>query len=405
MSKVEPDVGGDLVPPTLDIDAFADEVLRDPYPFFAVLRDTAPVVRLTAYDVYAVGRYAEALAVASDYSRFSSAAGMGMTDIRSPDAWRPASPISEVDPPVHTRVRKALARILSPAVIREWRTAFEAEAKAVVDRVLERRDIDAVKDITEEFVLTVFPRVLGVNMPKEAYLAVGDLNFNQLGPNNERLQRALEKAAPHLDIFQKSFQRESMLPGGFGERIFLADDAGELLPGTAPAHVRGFLRGGVDTTIAGIGFALNQLARDPRQWDLLRNDPSLARSAFEEAIRFESPAQVLFRTTTAETSLGGYRLEGDKKIAYFMGAANRDPRKWEDPDTYDLSRRNLSTHLAFGAGPHMCIGQMIARLEAECVLGELARRARSIELTGEPTYRLINTLRTLDSLPLRITPA
>lgn len=392
-------------PPELDIDPFTDEILRDPYPFFRTLRDAGAVVRLKPYGIYAVGRYQEAFALVSDHKRFTSTAGMGLTDIRKPGAWRTASPISEIDPPAHTRVRKALAKILSPAVIRQWQSAFEQEAQIVAERVLDRGEVDAVKDIAEAFVLTVFPRVLGVKVSRELFLAIGDMNFNQLGPNNERLRKSLEQAEPFLPKYEQSFQRESMLPGGFGEQIFAAEDAGELLPGTAAAHVRGFLRGGVDTTIAGLGFALNQLARDPRQWEILRDDPAKAKGAFEEAIRYESPAQVLFRTTLAETVLSGYRLAADRKVAYFMGSANRDPRKWVDPDTYEVTRRTQGVHLAFGAGVHMCIGQMIARLEAQCILSAIVRRAKRIELTGEPSYRLINTLRTLERLPLRITRA
>jgi 4-methoxybenzoate monooxygenase (O-demethylating) len=95
-------------------------------------------------------------------------------------------------------------------------------------------------------------------------------------------------------------------------------------------------------------------------------------------------------------------LAGDVKVGNFMGAANRDPRKFDDPDSFDIERDAAGVHLALGTGPHICIGQMIARLEAECILGALARRVERIEPTGEPEYRLVNTLRTLDRLPIRL---
>jgi hypothetical protein len=196
-----------------------------------------------------------------------------------------------------------------------------------------------------------------------------------------------------------------MLPGGFGEQIFEAEDRGELPAGTAHLQVRGFVRGGVDTTIAGIGFALQQLALHPEQWAMIRRNPAMARLAFEEAIRFESPAQVLFRTAAADTELGGCHVERDVKIGYFIGAANRDPRKWERPDAFDITRNSAGVHVAFGAGVHVCIGQMIARLEAECILTALAKRASALSLRGAPQLRPVNTLRTLDTLPLRIAAA
>ncbi|WP_129780896.1 cytochrome P450 [Peristeroidobacter soli] len=391
-----------MTAPDLNIDPFSDPVLRDPYPFFEQLRELAPVVTLPTYGCYAVGRYKEAFELVSHPERFVSSYGMGMSNIQEPGAWRTASPISEIDPPVHTRVRKALAKILSPSVIRQWQHAFEQEAGQVVDRAVELGTVDGIKDICERFVLSVFPRVLGVDVSPELFIAIGDMNFNQLGPNNERTQASVANAQPYLARYEQSFQRASMIPGGFGQQIFEAEDAGELLPGTATAHVRSFLRGGVDTTISGIGFALNQLARNSLQWDLLRAEPNRSRNAFDEAIRHESPAQVLFRTTLEETELGGIRLRARTKVAYFVGAANRDPRKWLDPDIYDMTRRGLSSQLAFGGGPHMCIGQLIAKLEADSVLGALTRKVARMEPAGEPEYRLVNTLRTLDRLPLRL---
>jgi len=168
---------------------------------------------------------------------------------------------------------------------------------------------------------------------------------------------------------------------------------------------KGIFRAGTDTTMAGIGFTLNQLARHPDQFEMLRADASKARNAFEEAIRHESPAQLLFRTTTRDVELSGYRLKADTKVGYYPGAANRDPRQWTNPDQFDITRKVVGIHRAFGVGMHMCIGQMIARLESECILGAIAARAKRIEPTGEPTYRLVNTLRTLEYLPLRVTPA
>lgn len=394
-----------LEPPVLDIDPFADEHLENPYPFFEQLREAGPVVFIKPYGVYAVGRYDEVTQVMADHSRFTTTGGIGMSDIRKPGAWRPRSPITEIDPPEHTGVRAALQKVLSPLVVRQWREDFEKEAEVVAERLLDRRDIDGVTDIVEAFVLSVFPRALGIVVPPERLVITGELNFNQLGPNNERLQRALKRAEPILEWYADQLKRERMVPGGFGEKIFQAEDRGEFEKGTAALHVRSFFRAGVDTTMAGIGFTLNQLARHPDQYDAVRQDPARIKNAFEEAIRHESPAMVLFRTTTGEVELSGHRLAADTKVAFYPGAANRDPRQWDQPDRFDSDRQVAGVHRAFGTGSHVCIGQMIARLEAECILGALARRVKRVELAGEPRYRLVNTLRTLDNLPLRITPA
>lgn len=390
-------------PASLSVDPFSEEVLVDPYPFFDQLREAGPVAYLEAYDLYAVGRHEEAAIVASDYERFHSRAGMAMADIRRPDAWRTPSPISEVDPPEHTVIRKAMNRILSPPVLRSWKTAFAEEAENLVTEVVARGEFDGLKELVEKFVVTVFPSVLGVKIPRDAFLLVGAMNFNQMGPNNERTKRSVAAASPHLKQYEASFQRSGAIPGGFAEKIFETEDRGEIPAGVAAPLVRSFIRGGVDTTIAGLGFAFNQLARNADQYALVHSDPSRAIPAFEESIRHESPAQVVFRTVAEDMVFRGQTLRGNKKIGYFMGAANRDPRRFEDPERYRIDRMSAGTHVALGRGVHVCIGQQIARLEADCLIGAFARRVKRFELAGEPRYRPTNALRTLDFLPLRIT--
>jgi 4-methoxybenzoate monooxygenase (O-demethylating) len=394
-----------LAPPVLDIDPFSDGILENPYPFHHALREAGPVVYLKQYDIYAVGRHDEAQTVLTDYSRFIASAGTGMYNLRKEAGWRPRSPLLERDPPDHTRVRSAVMKTISPLVIRKWKAGFDKEAERIVERILDLREFDAVKEVAEAFVLKVFPDSIGVNMPSDNAIAIGDMNFNAIGPQNDRFKRSLERVEAILEWYQRSFQRESMLPGGFGEEMYKLGDAGELDPEMVPGLVRSFIRGGMDTTIAGVGFTLNQLARDPRQYAMMHAEPAKMRAAFEEAIRYESPAQTQFRTTEGEVELSGHRLEHDFKVAIFLGAANRDPRKWPNPESFDVTRQTAGIHLAFGFGDHICIGQMIARVEGESILAAIARRAKSIELSGRPSYRLINCLRTLGTLPLRVVPA
>lgn len=388
--------------PVLDEDPFSDANIADPYPLFDRMREMAPAVYVAPHGYYAVTRHAEAGIVASDFERFTVEGGVGMSDIRKPGAWRTRSPISEIDPPEHTRVRAALQRILSPLVVKSWKEKFAQRAEEIAEAAVARGRIDGVADITEAYVLEVFPAVLGIAVPPERIKLTGELNFNQLGPNNERVAQALERAAPIMDWYQQVLQREHTLPGGFAEKIYEAEDAGHFDKGTAPLHVRSFFRAGVDTTIAGIGSTLKLLAEHPDQFALVKANPALIKGAFEEALRLESPAQVMFRTTTGEVELGGVRLRADTKVGYHMGAANRDPRQWPDPARFDVTRQTAGVHRAFGVGAHVCIGQMISRLEAESILGALVRRVQRIEPAGASRWRPVNTLRTLDVLPLQL---
>jgi 4-methoxybenzoate monooxygenase (O-demethylating) len=136
----------------------------------------------------------------------------------------------------------------------------------------------------------------------------------------------------------------------------------------------------------------------------VREDPSLARNAFEEVVRIEAPVMNFFRTTTEATELAGTHLPADAKVMVSFAGANRDPRRWEQPDRFDV-RRKVAGHLGYGTGVHNCVGQVIARMEGEAVLRALAGRVRSWRLTGEPRPRLNNSLRGLDTLPVAVEPA
>ena len=204
-------------------------------------------------------------------------------------------------------------------------------------------------------------------------LPYAGLVFNSFGPPNQLRQDAIARSAPHQAYVAEQCQRENLAPGGFGACIHAQADAGDITPAEAPLLVRSLLSAGLDTTVNGIGAAVYCLARFPEQWQRLRNDPTLARSAFEEAVRFESPVQTFFRTTTREVEISGAKIGEGEKILMFLAAANRDPRRWENPDQYDVTRKT-SGHVGYGSGMHMCVGQLVARLEGESILAALAKR-------------------------------
>lgn len=392
--------------PVLDIDPYAIEVLRDPYPFHEALREAGPVAFIKPHGVYAVGRHAEAKVVLSEYARFTNAAGIGIQDIRKPGDFRIPSRLLEADPPDHTKIRTVVTRILSPLVIRKWKEGFERKAEALVDQLLEQREFDGVEDCAERFVLEAFPASVGVRLPRTETLAIGAMRFNQSGPKNALFEKAMQEAQPYLAWFEESVSRGGVLPDSLAEMLFKAEDAGDLDEGVASNVVRSFVGGGTDSTIAGIGFTLHQLAKNPDQWQRVRSDPAKVKVAFEEGIRHETPFQVTYRATVAETELSGIRLDGGVKVGVFLGAANRDPRKFENADRYDVDRVQLAgNHVALGTGIHACIGQMVARLEAEALIGALARKVATLELTASASYRPINQMRMLDKLPMRIRPA
>jgi cytochrome P450 len=391
--------------PHLDVDPFSLDFFADPFPAHERLREAGPLVRLDQWGVYGVARYAEVHAVLNDPITFCSSRGVGLSDFAKEKAWRPQSIILEADPPEHTRTRAVLNQVLSATAMKPLRGHFTTLAEAKVDELLDRGSFDAVADLAEAYPLSVFPDALGLKKEgRENLLPYASLVFNAFGPPNRLRQEAIDRSAPHQSYVAAQCQRENLAPGGFGACIHAQADAGNITHEEAPLLVRSLLSAGIDTTVNGIGAAVYCLARFPDQLAKLRSDPTLARNAFEEAVRFESPVQTFFRTTTRAVEIGGHSIGEGEKVLMFLGAANRDPRRWENPDSYDITRRT-SGHVGYGSGIHMCVGQLVARLEGEVMMAALARKVGSIEITG-PVKRLYNnTLRGLESLPVKISRA
>lgn len=391
--------------PVLDIDPYDETYSADPFPLYEVIRDAAPVVYIPKYETYATGRYEEVRAVLEDWENFTSTAGVGLTDLTKPGALRSKSPLVEVDPPTHTEVRAVMSKIISPKVIKGWKDDFETSAVVLVNELVGRAEIDGVADIAVAYVTTVFPRALGVpGTFRENLMIQGDYRFGSLGPANESYVKARTAFDAIADWYMAAMKRENLIPGGFGEQIYLAEDAGLLKPGVAYGLMSNFFGGGLHTTFSALGSMLMHLSRDPALWQRLRKDRSRVKAAFEEALRLETPATTWYRKTSRACQLGGLTLRPDVKMHILTASANRDPRKWENPDRYDIDRPMLG-HLALGRGVHQCIGQMIARSESECLLNAMLDRIERIEPNGEPAYRPLNNLRTLDVLPLKITRA
>jgi len=400
MGEASLKVGGNV--PVSNIDPFSKAYFDDPYPFQEELREAGPAVWLSRYSVWAVARFEHVRAMLFDWKTYCSSRGVGLADFAKETPWRPCSILLEADPPQHGRARAILNRVLSPVAMKDLQDRFAKAADDLVDSLLERRTFDGIADLAEAYPLSVFPDALGMPRDNRHFLLpYGNMVFNAFGPRNELFHKSVENATPVLDWLASQMQRDQLAPQGFGAEIHAAVDTGEITAEEAPLIVRSLLTAGVDTTVNGIGAALYCLARFPEQWDHLRSDPSLARAAFEEAVRFESPVQTFFRTTTRAVRIGEVDIDGGQKILMFLGAANRDPRHWEQPDQYDITRRTVG-HVGFGAGIHMCVGQLLALLEGEVLLAALARRVRAIEIAGTPVRRYNNTLRGLASLPLTL---
>jgi cytochrome P450 len=388
--------------PALDIDPYCQAYFDDPYPAHAAMRDAGPVVYLPRYDVYAVARYDEVRAILTDWRSYASARGVGLSDFAREKPWRLPSLLLETDPPRHDRTRALMDKVMSPSAVRRLRDGFTRAAETLIDDLLARGSFDAIHDLAEAYPLTVFPDAVGMPAENRRFLLpYGNMVFNSFGPRNALFEAAVADAEPVLAWVQAQSRRGALSATGFGATIHEEAELQGFSAAEAEILVRALLTAGVDTTVNSLGATIWCLARFPGEFERLRADASLARAAFEEAIRLESPVQTFFRTTTREVVIGEEAIPEGRKVLMFLGAANRDPRRWERPDEYDLTRRNAG-HVGFGNGIHGCVGAVLARLEGEVVLTAFARKVRAITITGTPQRRYNNTLRALSSLPMTL---
>lgn len=385
-----------------ELDPFSNEFLSDPYPAHRGLRNAGPVVWLSRYKIWAMARHEQVSAALNDWQTYCSGRGVGLADFAKETPWRPPSLLLEVDPPIHDRTREVIRKIISRKALMDLRPEWERIAVELVDSLVARGEFDGIKDLAEVYPLRVFPDAVGMpDAGREHLLPYGAMAFNAFGPRNALTERSMTEAAAAVDWVAHSCRRISLKPGGFGARTFEAADRGEVTAEEAERLVRSFLTAGVDTTVNGLGNLLFAFAQAPDQWQALRQSPELAPQVFDEVLRFESPVQTFFRTTTRDVDIGGTRIPEGDKVLLFLAAANRDPRKWENADTFDI-RRRAGAHVGFGVGIHACVGQMVARHEAELILRALLRRVTHIDLNGKPQRRPNNTLRALRSLPLTV---
>lgn len=387
--------------PSTDIDPYAPAHLLDPYPLHHELRELGPVVWLSRWGTFMAPRHAECHAIVADHKTYSSAGGVGLTNFNKEKPWRQPSLLLEADQPVHTPRRAIVGRILSAPNLRGFKSTFEIEANTLIDTLLEKGEVEAFTEVAQAFVLKVFPDAVGITPHDRINLMTyGGMVFNAFGPINDVCEASMMDAGPVSTWIIEQCKHENLEPGKLGDQVYQAVSGGAITLDEALILVRSFLSAGVDTTVDAVGNALWSFATHPAEWAKVKANPAIVRTAFEEVLRYESPFQSFFRTTSRDVELAGVTIPGNEKILLSIGSANRDPRKWDKPDAFDVSRSTLG-HVGFGHGIHACIGQMISRLENEVLLTELARRKIDFELVGEPRRKVHNTLRGFNHLPLR----
>jgi len=388
--------------PHSDLDIFCMDAILHPDKYDVVLREMAPVVYLPRYDMYVTGRHEHSQKILANDDQFSA--------FKRP-FFEPASVRADIlitdDRPKHPRVRRPIQRAMSPAVMRRMKEDFTIEADRLVDSIMANGvvELEGRRDLVGKYVLKVFPDIIG--LPEEGrmnLLDYGDVVFNTFGPENALYHDTFAKAGPVLDWVVDACKRENLAPGTLGTQMYEAADTGEIDEHEAMLLVLSILSAGSDSTIVSLMNTLAAFAKFPDQWDLLRNNPALMRTALEESLRYESITRFLGRGVISDFDIEGVVIPAEAKIGALMYAAGRDPRRWENPENFDLSRQIVG-HIGFGAGIHACVGQSVARMEAECLFGALVKRVSRIEVMGEAKPIINNVAHGTFGLDLRLHPA
>lgn len=385
---------------TSDVDLFADEVLIDPYPAYARLRELGAVVHLPANDVYALTRYDVIRDALANWETFSSTS-IGFNPMVN-EALTGTSLAS--DPPVHTHLRATLTANLSPRALRGLREQINAKADRLVADLVAQGSFDAIDSLARAFPLEVVADLIGFTGHARAnMLRWGQAAMQVIGPMNQRTAESFPIAG-ELYAWCSSVTAQNLAPGSVGRGIFDAEARGDIPANTAGHIIHQYLGAGVDTTIAAIGNIVALFAAHPDQLELVRKDPALVPAAFNEVLRFWAPVHAWGRRVTRDVEIDGAVIPAGSQVAILFGAGNRDPRHYDSPDAF-LVERNPVDHLTFGYGPHGCAGQGLARLEAHAIIHALARRVE--RLVVDPETRVpSNITRSIDQLPvIEVVPA
>lgn len=382
--------------PVYDVDLFDDEVLLDPYPHYRAMRDLGPVVWLPQHDVAAAVQFDAVREVLRNPDVFISGEGVAVNPMMN--AGRANTLVSDGE--LHRQLRTTVGRPITPPNIDELTVTIRDMADRLVVRLVEQGEFDGVADFAQHLPVEIVSHLVGIpEAGRERMLDWSKAVFNLIGALNERGQADAETVA-EFQRYARSIQRSDLRPGSWSAQIFEAVDRGEVQPEYVSGMLIDYLGPALDTTLNGIANMLYLLGTHPDEWTKVREAPEEnVNRAVEEVLRFETVIRGFTRLATENVDVSGVKIEVGQRVWAVLSSANRDERRFEDPDSFRISR-SRNSHVGFGAGPHLCVGVHLARLEMRSVLQAMTKHVETIEI-GEARVALHNMLRGFDILPAR----
>lgn len=396
-------------PSRTPLDLTDPAVVADPYPAFARARAQAPVQWHEEMGLWLAFTHAESNAV--------------LRDRRLGRIWSDRAPaerfesfnlihrnaILEMEPPAHTRLRRLISSAFARGHVERLRPWVEDLARSLVDELVERsggsEPVDLLSGMAEQLPVAVIAELLGVPEADRPLLRpwsnaiVKMYEYGRTTETEESAERAADEFVAYLRALAAE-RRKDLGEDLVSHLVSMRDaDGDKLTEDELVTTCILLLNAGHEATVNVSGNGTLALLRHPEQLKRLREDRALLPTAIEEFMRYDSPLQLFERTATEDVEIGGITVERGQKIAALLGAANRDPAVFTEPDTFDVGRTD-NAHITFGAGIHFCIGAPLARVELQATFGALLDRTSTFEPGGEPVRRPEFVIRGLETLPV-----
>ena len=408
-------LAGEVIPPEKKV-VFSDEILQDPYPTYARLHQEGPLHYVdvgSKWAVWSVFSHAECSSLAKDPRLSAKRAQQQLLALplsrqaefselaRMLGLW-----LIFMDPPEHTRLRKLLNKGFSPAAVEGLRPQVEAIVDQMLTPLQRGSEVDLMREFANPMPVRIILEMLGI--PQELRDTFVDWSraialFRGSPDRTVEQAKAAQDALIELtDFFRKTVAERRHKKGNDLISLLIdIEEEGEVLTEEELyAQCIALLFAGHETTRNLIGNGMFTLLQHPEETAELRESPEMIRTAVEEILRYESPVQFTARVLKEEIEVCGQRIPKKWTILCMLGAANRDPKKFEEPNRLNLKRLN-NEHLAFSAGPHFCIGAQLARLEGQIAIMNLLRRFPKMKLAGpRPEWASTFGFRGLKSLPV-----
>jgi cytochrome P450 len=368
-----------------DLNPLSPAVIENPYPHYAALREAAAVSSLPALGgALAVSRYVDVLFVLKNPALFTSSKKKEIMARMSPNLgaevarFQRAQTLVGVDPPVHTQMRGLVSRAFTPQRVAAMEPRIRSITRELISLVLPRGEMCLIEDLATPLPVRVIAELLGVEPERQrdfkrwSDLFLSAFARSQRGGDMVEIETGLRELRLYLEgVIAK--RRQAPQDDLISALIQSGEQEGVLSPDDVVQFANLLLIAGNETTTNLIGNGVHALLSNPGEWQKLLRTPKLIPNAVEEILRYDSPVLGVSRSAVQDIHVGGEVIPAGATVFAFLGAANRDPRRYPDPDRFDVTR-DATGHVAFGHGIHFCLGASLARLEATVVFEELCAR-------------------------------